>query len=572
MSRRIDIELTSTREDGAWTWRAAGARQPKGSLDGALLPPEVSVGDVLRAEVETSIDGTTVLSVTPPKGRTPEGDGRIELLTRELRDDELVVETRARRRGRGRGERGERGDRGDRRRGRDGDRRRRSDRDGRGRGRSERGDGDDRRGGPRGDRRERPRRERSEPLRPKAKRLRPARTHRTAALDALDQHERVIAEQVLQGGIPAVRKGVEKMNEQARAQGQPEIKPDALVELAERLLPVLRSAEWRDRADAALADIDELDLRDLRSVVVASEQGARDDETRAMAASLREGLARRVEAEQAKWLADMVQMLEEGRVVRALKLSSRPPKAGAPLPADLATRLAEATSAGLTADTHPDRWITVLDALSYSPVRLTVTPESKPDEPSEDLLAAITRLAGRLPGIAGAFGIEAPPEEPAGRGRGGRRGRSRGGRGRRRDESGAPRTAPAEGSAGSPDDSPAEPAPSEAPASASEPEAAAAPAETAPSEPAPAEAPDTASTASTDGSESPEPAESASAPARGSDTADTETAGAPENAPDSKEGSAEPEAATTDAPENASDPTESPADTEAPDAADDGSA
>ena len=30
MSRRLEIELTSTREDGTWTWRAAGAKVPKG--------------------------------------------------------------------------------------------------------------------------------------------------------------------------------------------------------------------------------------------------------------------------------------------------------------------------------------------------------------------------------------------------------------------------------------------------------------------------------------------------------------------------------------------------------------
>ena len=33
----MEIELTSTRPDGTWTWRAAGARQPKGELDGGLL-------------------------------------------------------------------------------------------------------------------------------------------------------------------------------------------------------------------------------------------------------------------------------------------------------------------------------------------------------------------------------------------------------------------------------------------------------------------------------------------------------------------------------------------------------
>ena len=37
MARRIEIELTSARPDGTWTWRAAGAREPKGVLDGKLL-------------------------------------------------------------------------------------------------------------------------------------------------------------------------------------------------------------------------------------------------------------------------------------------------------------------------------------------------------------------------------------------------------------------------------------------------------------------------------------------------------------------------------------------------------
>ncbi|MEY3339979.1 MAG: hypothetical protein RL575_1072, partial [Actinomycetota bacterium] len=47
MSRRLEIELTSTREDGTWTWRAAGAKVPKGVVESSLLPKESKVGDVL---------------------------------------------------------------------------------------------------------------------------------------------------------------------------------------------------------------------------------------------------------------------------------------------------------------------------------------------------------------------------------------------------------------------------------------------------------------------------------------------------------------------------------------------
>ena len=77
MSRRFDIELTSARPDGTWTWRAAGAQQPKGVLDGALIPAGIGVGAVLRAEAENDVDGMTVLSVTPIKGR----EGKSNLLT-----------------------------------------------------------------------------------------------------------------------------------------------------------------------------------------------------------------------------------------------------------------------------------------------------------------------------------------------------------------------------------------------------------------------------------------------------------------------------------------------------------
>jgi hypothetical protein len=220
------------------------------------------------------------------------------------------------------------------------------------------------------------------------------------------------------GGIPAVRQAVDKQNEQARLSGAREVAAEPLLAIAERLLPDLRAAEWRDKAEAALADVAELDLRDLRSVVVASDGNAKDDETRQLAEQLRTGLAERVDREQAAWLSELEQTLTEGRVVRALRLSSRPPKAGAPLPAELATKLAAAASAALTADTAADRWGTVLDALSFSPVRLSVVPASKPDAPSEELVATITRMADRVPKVAEAFGID-PGSAPKRRSRGG---------------------------------------------------------------------------------------------------------------------------------------------------------
>ncbi|MEN9505218.1 MAG: hypothetical protein RI958_1144, partial [Actinomycetota bacterium] len=79
MSRRIDIELTSARPDGTWTWRAAGARAPKGVLDGALLPAGASIGAVYRADAEAELDGMTIVSVTDPKGKSAKS-GLLELI------------------------------------------------------------------------------------------------------------------------------------------------------------------------------------------------------------------------------------------------------------------------------------------------------------------------------------------------------------------------------------------------------------------------------------------------------------------------------------------------------------
>ncbi|MFP4512378.1 MAG: hypothetical protein ACLFRV_05460 [Acidimicrobiales bacterium] len=410
MPRRIEVELTSQRDDGTWTWRAAGARQPKGTLAGTLLFDGAKVGDVVRADAEFDVDGIDIVSVQPPKEDSRREPERIELVSSGPADDQLVTTTLAPkgRGGRGRGDEGRRKPR----KGRSdegGDRPRRE--------RRPRPEGGDRQGRPRGERRNRPAPP-PIPEKPKPKRLRPLRHHRNAVLDSLPEAERPIAEQVLRGGVPAVRQAVDKQNEQAVSEGQPTIKAEPLVAIAERLLPQLRTAEWHDRADAALENLDELDLRDLRSVVVAADTAARDDETRELAANLREGLNRRVEEEHHAWLRELDETLTAGRVVRALRLSSRPPKAGAPLPPELAQRLADAASAAFGPEVTQERWATVLDAVTYSPVRQHVTPVAFPEQPSDELLAAVRKVASRVPAIAAHFGIEATEA-------GGRKGRGR---------------------------------------------------------------------------------------------------------------------------------------------------
>jgi len=388
MSRRIEVELTSQRDDGTWTWRAAGAKEPKGSLDGTLLYDGASVGDVCRADADFEIDGIFVTSVLPPKGRSGRPDDeRIELI-----GDGKVVEgvtTQLARKGRS-----------DRRKG--GSKRKNKD--------SKRDSADNRakpknKGNKDGERRQR-KPKADTPPKPKAKKLKPGRVHRKAFIDALPEEQRVIADQVSRGGIAAVRKEIEAQNQRAAAEGADEVRADALIALAESLLPQLKIAEWRDRADAALATIDDVDIRDLRTVLVAAEDSARDDESRELTEKIRVGLNQRVEKAQVEWQDEIRSALKEERVVRALRLSSRPPKAGSPLPPDIAESLTTQANEALGGDVSQQRLGIVLEAIAFSPVRPYVALAQIPAEPGKELIDLITKISDRIPEIAKQFGIE----------------------------------------------------------------------------------------------------------------------------------------------------------------------
>jgi hypothetical protein len=420
MPTRIEIELTSSSPDGSWTWRAAGAREPRGVLDGSILPGGATVGDQLRVEAEHDVDGIRVLSVVPAKEKPARTD-RLELLPID-EPFEPLVQQRARggrtddRRARPpRRERSDRDDdsRRDRRpdrRERTGERGERSDRD-RGR-RVARSDGD-RRGEREDGERHRHRPHFTPPpevpQRPKPKRLRPGKQHRTDVLAALPEEQRPIAELALQG-MAAVRQRLREDNARLRAEGKPEMPEAGVVRMAEELIPRLRVADWLDRAEAAKRQLEHLDLRDLRSVVASADDPlvARDESTRTLAAELKAALATKQEEELALWLADVEAALDVGRVVRALRLSSVPPKAGVPFPAALAARLAEATTAALQPIDGPDRWSAVLEAAAFSPVRSLVTPAAPVEQKNDELLATVRRLAPLLPQVAALYGVEVP--------------------------------------------------------------------------------------------------------------------------------------------------------------------
>ncbi|NBP41398.1 MAG: hypothetical protein EBU68_01275 [Actinobacteria bacterium] len=396
MSRRLDIELTSARDDGMWTWRAAGAKVPKGVVESTLLPGESKVGDVLKIEADFDIDGITVLSVVPQRDKSQKATFL------QLIDDKPftgVTEKLAKKAKSDRPQRDKRGPRTD---------------------RPDRNENSDRK--PRSERPPRQREPRNSenkatapvvqiPERPAAKRLKPNRKHRSAVLQSLPTEQRSVAERALSGGIRAVREAIKTQNAQLKAEGKSEIKADGLISMAQDILPKLRVAEWLDKAEAAKRDLAVLDLRDLRAVVVGADDPmvVRDETTRELAGELKVALKQRQETEMTQWLDDIKLALSASRVLRAIKLSGEPPKAGVLFPVDLGQQLAKAAADSLSNEASSDRWIAVLEALAFSPIRTAVKPLGAPQATTDALRATVKRLAPLVPQIASLFAIEVSP-------------------------------------------------------------------------------------------------------------------------------------------------------------------
>jgi hypothetical protein len=420
----MDIELTSKSGDGSWTWRAAGARQPKGVVEGSLVPESQEVGSVLRAEVETGLEGIEVLSLTAVKPvRSPEKTGRIEVVGTPKRAPDVSVilapgsGKRTRRRDEGSDDREDRrpsrgGPRGDRPSGGPG-----GGPGGGGPGGAGPGGGSSAGGrggsggtGPRRPGNRRPGDGDGRPARGERPVAPTSTVHRNAMLAALRPEQIPVAEQLLRGGLPAVRQAIEAQNSAAKASGRPAASTDALLAMADELLPVVKLADWKDRATAAQAAGKDFRLRELRTVVAASRTVILDEEGRALAKSLQESLDRRVTALRDEWLARITNAISEGRIQQALEASIRPPEPGTRCPADLAVKLAAAAGEAMTADVPPEEWMKMLDAVVLSPVRRTVKPVGIPAD--EVARQAARHAAGSVPALAKLLGLPIPPPPP----------------------------------------------------------------------------------------------------------------------------------------------------------------
>ena len=177
-------------------------------------------------------------------------------------------------------------------------------------------------------------------------------------------------------------------------------------------MPKARVAEWRDRAEAAIEQIETVDLRDLRSVVTKAESAAKDEDSRELAERLRNGLADPPRSRAGR-LAGRDRRAAGRRPGRAGPERQLPPAQGRHAAAGRTwpSACAAAAGAALTDQIGAKRWSTVLEALALSPVHSKVEPASIPATPNEELVAAVTKVSMQVPQIAAKFGIEpkAPP-------------------------------------------------------------------------------------------------------------------------------------------------------------------
>jgi hypothetical protein len=442
MSRRIEIEITSLNGDVA-TWRAAGAKLPKGVLSAALVPGGPVVGNVYRADVEQYMEGIEILSVMAPKTASPVDprNERIELIPSAKQGPDVVVTYAPKGRGGPRRDSAEgRRDGGPSR--REGGPGRRESGPGRREGGPGRGEGATSRDGsaPRPERAQRPARgpvdkERSSgsdaerPARgPRSDRpargARPARperptgptqppmttTHRNALLATLSPEQLPVAEQLLRGGMPSVRAAVAEQNKNATAQGRPTIDATTIDRIAEELLGKTTVALWKDRAAGAIGAGRELRLRDLRAVVTSAKTVSLDEEARAQLKELQTALTARLEHLRTQWTEKLESAVASGNVKEALTLVARPPDMSTRVSAEMAHKVVAITSEALTAEQDPTLWKEIVALTVDTSIRRNVKPLGIPDD--ESCKAVAIHNAGAIPELAKLLGMKVPPPPP----------------------------------------------------------------------------------------------------------------------------------------------------------------
>ena len=235
-------------------------------------------------------------------------------------------------------------------------------------------------------------------------------THRNALLATLSPEQLPVAEQLLRGGMPAVRAAVAEQNKNATTQGRPTIDPLTIDRIAEELLGKTNLALWKDRAAGAVGAGRELRLRDLRAVVTSAKTVSLDEGSRVQLKELQATLTTRLDLLRTQWTDKLDAAVAAKNVPEALRLVARPPDMSTRVTGEMASRVVAITSEALTAEQNVPLWTEIVNLAADTSIRRNVKPQGIPLDDSCKALAI--KNAGAIPEFAKMLGMKVPPPPP----------------------------------------------------------------------------------------------------------------------------------------------------------------
>ena len=234
--------------------------------------------------------------------------------------------------------------------------------------------------------------------------------YRNALLATLSPEQLPVAEQLLRGGMPAVRAAVAEQNKNATTQGRPTIDAATIERIAEDLLAKTTLALWKDKGAGAIGAGRELRLRDLRAVVTAAKTVSLDDEGRTQLKELQTSLSARLEILRTQWNEKLEAAVASKNVPESLRLVARPPDMSTRVSAEMATKVVAITSEALTADLDVAKWQEIVNLTVDTSIRRNVKPVGIPSDDTCKALAV--KNAGAIPEFAKLLGMKVPPPPP----------------------------------------------------------------------------------------------------------------------------------------------------------------
>ncbi|MCL4449162.1 MAG: hypothetical protein M1483_00635 [Actinobacteria bacterium] len=386
MPTKIEIELTSRKKDGSFTWRAAKARQPKGIVAAAMLEDNAKVGDLFVANAEVGLDGITLVGIVPFQGKRPFKE-QLEIIGKD--EDKPLKQPNPSDKGRDEV----------------------NDKTGIKVGKSNRNKGN----------------RKTTPKPPNvrhnsSKRASSATTQRSdrhtqadfiykrtnQMLASLSLLEREIAKHLLSGGMPALRKAIEIHNVKPSSNIPPELPEEHLVAIAESLLPNLNMLRWIDRAEFVTNNPNQASLRDLKTLM-ASSSDLKDEYAVTLVPQILTLLKNKIEKVQIEWNENIENLIDQGDVLQAIIQASTPPEPRLRISATTAVKLSQAVGACMNPQTEVEQWNKLFKAALVSPVRRIIKPVGLPENAPRDLLNSAHMAAGQMPALAALLNIPIPP-------------------------------------------------------------------------------------------------------------------------------------------------------------------